>query len=76
MKQVKAELADILTEKLGVEVDVNDIEVPEPEHGDFAYPVMGAASELGESPRNLAEEVAAKLGEEEIIEKVEVAGPG
>lgn len=76
MKQVKAELADILSEKIGTEVDINDIEIPEPEHGDFAYPAMRAASELGENPRELAEKTAEKLGEEEMIKDVEVAGPG
>lgn len=76
MKQVKAELADILSKKLGIEVEVNDIEIPEPEHGDFAYPAMQAASELGENPRQLAEETAEKLGAEEMIEDVDVAGPG
>lgn len=76
MKQIKAELAESLSEKLGVEVDVNDIEIPEPEHGDFAYPVMGAASELGENPRKLAEETAEKFEQEKMIENVEVAGPG
>ena len=76
MKKIKAELADILSEKLGVDVEFNDIEIPEPEHGDFAYPAMQAASELGENPRQLAEETAEKLGEEDMIEEVEVAGPG
>lgn len=76
MKQIKAELADILSEKLGVDVEINDIEIPEPEHGDLAYPAMQAASELGENPRQLAEETAEKLGEEDMIEEVEVAGPG
>ena len=51
MKQIKNNLANELSQKLDVEVTVNDIERPEPEHGDFAYPVMKAASELGENPR-------------------------
>jgi len=76
MKQVKKRLADLLTEKLGVEVFENDIERPEPEHGDFAYPVMKAASELGENPRKLAEETAEEFESSDFINSVEVAGPG
>ena len=76
MKQVKKELAEKLSEKLDVEVTVNDIERPEPEHGDFAYPVMAAASELGENPRKLAEKTAQEFEESELIDSVDVAGPG
>ncbi|MFB6116555.1 MAG: arginine--tRNA ligase [Candidatus Nanosalina sp.] len=76
MKQVKAELAEELSEKLGVEVTEQDIERPEPEHGDFAYPAMKAASELGENPRQLAEETAGELEDSGLVKSVEVAGPG
>lgn len=76
MKQIKKQLAEKLSEKLDAEVASDDIERPEPEHGDFAYPVMKAASELGENPRQLAEEVADEFGETEIVESVDVAGPG
>ncbi|MFB6115693.1 MAG: arginine--tRNA ligase, partial [Candidatus Nanohalobium sp.] len=72
MKQVKKQLA----EKLEVEIDSDDIERPEPEHGDFAYPVMQAASELGENPRKLAEETAGELEESDLVDSVDVAGPG
>lgn len=76
MKQIKRELAEKLSEKLDAEVTSDDIERPEPEHGDFAYPVMKAASELGENPRKLAEEIAEEFGSTKLIESVEVAGPG
>jgi arginyl-tRNA synthetase len=76
MKQVKKQLAQTLSEKLEVEVLEEDIERPEPEHGDFAYPAMKAASELGENPRQLAEKTAEELEESELVESVEVAGPG
>jgi arginyl-tRNA synthetase len=76
MKQVKKELAEELSEKLDVEVTVNDIERPEPEHGDFAYPVMKAASELGENPRKLAKEVSGQLEGLDMVDSVDVAGPG
>ncbi len=76
MKQVKKKLADELSEKLEVEIDSEDIERPEPEHGDFAYPVMQAASELGENPRKLAEKTAGELEDSDLVESVDVAGPG
>ncbi len=76
MKQVKQLLAEQLQEKLGTDVKTKDIEVPEPEHGDFAYPAMKAASQLNKNPRKLAEETAEKLQEDELIQKVKVAGPG
>ncbi len=76
MKQVKQLLAEQLQEKLGTDVETKDIEVPEPEHGDFAYPAMKAASQLEKNPRKLAEETAEKLQEDELIQEVEVAGPG
>ena len=76
MKTVKKELASQLSEKLGVEVELNDIERPEPEHGDFAYPVMRAASELEKNSRQLAEETAEKFDGVDLIDSVDVAGPG
>jgi len=76
MKQVKNKLATSLEEKLDVEVKNSDIEIPEPEHGDFAYPVMKAASQKGENPRKLAEQLAGQLKDLEYVKDVEVAGPG
>jgi arginyl-tRNA synthetase len=76
MKQVKAELAEKISEETGVEVSSKDIEIPEPEHGDFAYPMMQAASELDKNPRELAEKTSEALKELSIVEKIEVAGPG
>ena len=76
MKAVKEELAEKLEEILEVEVKENDIEIPEDEHGDFAYPAMKAASQKEENPRKLAEEASEKLEALEIAEQVEVAGPG
>ncbi|WP_414836607.1 arginine--tRNA ligase [Candidatus Nanohalococcus occultus] len=76
MKKVKRNLADELEEALGAEVDLNDIEVPDGEHGDFAYPAMKAASELGDSPRNIAEKAKDTLEELDFVEKIEIAGPG
>lgn len=76
MKSIKQELASALSEKLEVDVEANDIERPEPEHGDFAYPAMKAASILGENPRSLAEELSNSLEDLDYVEQVAVAGPG
>ncbi|MFB6191470.1 MAG: arginine--tRNA ligase [Candidatus Nanohaloarchaea archaeon] len=75
MKEIKQQLAEELSTVLEVEVAPEDIESPEGEHGDFAYPVMKAASALGEPPRELAEDVSDEV-ELDIVERVEVAGPG
>ncbi|MFB6214165.1 MAG: arginine--tRNA ligase [Candidatus Nanohaloarchaea archaeon] len=75
MKQIKQQLAEELSTVLEFEVGEEDIESPEGEHGDFAYPVMKAASTLGEPPRELAEDVSGEV-ELDIVEQVEVAGPG
>lgn len=76
MKQVKQKLADELEKALGAEVELNDIEIPEADHGDFAYPAMKAASRLGDNPRSIAEKAKEELEELDHIEKIEVAGPG
>jgi arginyl-tRNA synthetase len=52
-----------------------------PEHGDIASPVaMGVAKRAGRPPREIAEQIAARLqGRDElrtVIERVEVGGPG
>ncbi len=75
MKQIKGKLAEKISEELGVKVEVKDIEVPDAEHGDFAYPVMKVAGKKGENPRELAEELEDSL-EMEQVERIEVAGPG
>lgn len=76
MHQIKQQLATELSETLDVEVKEDDIEIPEGEHGDFAYPVMKVAGKKGENPRKLAENTAEDLENISIVENVEVAGPG
>lgn len=76
MHQIKQKLATELSETLDVEVSENDIEIPEGEYGDFAYPVMKVAGKKGENPRELAEKTAEDIEDIEIVDKVEVAGPG
>src|ERR1700759_1300983 len=49
----------------------------DPSHGDMATnAAMVLAKEAKSKPRDLAEAIAAKLRTEDLIEKVEVAGPG
>jgi len=76
MYQIKQKLAANLSETLDTEVKGGDIEIPQGEYGDFAYPVMKVAGKKGENPRELAEKTAEKLENIDIVEKVEVAGPG
>ena len=71
---VKAELAELVEEQIGIEITENDIERPD-RHADFAYPCMAASSELGKNPRDIAEELSDSI-ESELIETMEVAGPG
>ncbi len=78
--QVKKRLADGLSKMLESEIEASDIEIPEDlSHGDYATTVaMQEASEHGKDPRDFAEEIASDFPVEdfEMLEKVEVAGPG
>ncbi|MFB6292520.1 MAG: arginine--tRNA ligase [Candidatus Nanohaloarchaea archaeon] len=76
MAQVKQELVRELEKAINADIDENDIELPQDNYGDYAFPVMQVAAETGEKPRELAESVAPDLEESELVEKVEVAGPG
>ena len=75
MRITKKDLASELGKILELEVSEEDIERPEPEHGDFAYPTMKAAAEKGENPRQLAEKTADSFDMDGIVD-VKVAGPG
>lgn len=78
MKEVKATIAQELEETLEINVNIHEIETPSAEHGDFAYPCMKAASQRKDvdNPRKLAEETREKLEDLDLIQKIEVAGPG
>ena len=60
---------------VGAEVE---LERPkDPTHGDFATNVaLRSAKEAGRPPRELAEELALRIGEVDDVESTEVAGPG
>ncbi|MDY6771313.1 MAG: arginine--tRNA ligase [Candidatus Nanohaloarchaea archaeon] len=76
MARIKHLLADELSDALGTDIAPRDVEEPDPEHGDYAYPVMQAAAEIGDNPREMAEAAADELEEGDIIADVDVAGPG
>lgn len=76
MRPIKNTLAKKISEEIEIEVEPGSIERPGPEHGDFAYPAMKPASKMDENPRALAERISGKVEELEIVQKVEVAGPG
>jgi arginyl-tRNA synthetase len=65
---------------LGLSVDTFVLEHPElMQHGDFATSVaLALAKKAGKNPRQLGEEIATKLREQNVVgvEKIEVAGPG
>ena len=85
MKARIAELVDDALSRLPELADVperNSIRTTverarDPRHGDFATNVaMRLAKSAGKNPRELAVEIIAALGDNELIEKVDVAGPG
>lgn len=76
MHQTKQKLAAELSETLDVEITEDDIEIPEGDYGDFAYPVMKVAGKKGENPRELAEKTSERIENIGVVKKVEVAGPG
>ncbi len=69
-------IAQLVHEEFGVEIDVK-LTRPEPQFGDYATNVaLQLAGRTGKSPREIAEQLAAKMRETDEFEKIEVAGPG
>lgn len=75
---VKHEIKILVTELFKIEVSEFNVELPKnPEHGDIASNVaMIIAKRLGKSPVEIAEEIAKKISQLEIIEKAEAVKPG
>ena len=68
------ELADV-PERSSIRTTVE--RARDPRHGDFATNVaMRFAKAAGKNPRELAANIIAELGDNELIDKVDVAGPG
>ncbi|MEO6109475.1 MAG: arginine--tRNA ligase [Candidatus Saccharimonadales bacterium] len=73
---MEANLAQIIRELYDVDTDVK-LTRPDPEFGDYATNVaLQIANKLGRNPRDVAEEIAAKLREFAHLSEVTVAGPG
>ncbi len=46
-------------------------------HGDYATNVaLALAKKIGKNPREVAQDIAAKIGKKNFLEKIEIAGPG
>ena len=80
VKQIERALAGLLEES-GDSAPMPEVtlEVPrQPEHGDFACNLaMGLAKRLRQSPRAIAEDLAARIGDAGgLLVETEVAGPG
>jgi len=75
---MKQELKKIIQKAAGVGAPDFSIEIPgEKSHGDYSTNIaLILAKKLGKSPREVAEEIKNKIGENKIFSKIEVAGPG
>ena len=75
---LKIKIQDSLKSE-GLALDVKDIIIEKsktPEHGDYASNVaLKFASRFSMSPRDLANKIASNI-DKEVVEKVEIAGPG
>ena len=73
---MEQKIADLVKQLYDVDV-TPAVSRSEPEFGDFATNIaLQLAGKLGKNPREIAEEIAAKLRENEDFEEVSVAGPG
>lgn len=71
-----AKISEVIHELFGVKTPVV-LTRPDAQYGDFATNVaLQLAGELGKSPREVAEEIAAKLRETDGYAEVTIAGPG
>lgn len=74
---IQQEIVDFLAKYIPSDlVKAEDITVPPNyEMGDFAYPCFGLAKELQKSPVQIAQEIAQKAETNEVIVKIQAAGP-
>ncbi|MFH1299306.1 MAG: arginine--tRNA ligase [Patescibacteria group bacterium] len=71
------EIQKLISKALGSAQEIPLEKPSQKDHGDFATSIaLKLAKEQGKNPRQLAEEISAKLPPSELIEKTEVAGPG
>lgn len=80
LKKVLQKIIYETLEELEINFNINSITVEVPknkENGDFSSNIaMQLASLLKDNPRNIAQKLVEVLKENEVIEKVEIAGPG
>ena len=67
-------IAQLLEKELGFKPELEKIEVPPEELGDFAFPCFSLVKQFGQSPEAVAIHIAQKLEKSEFIEKVEAKG--
>ena len=73
---MEEKLTQLISDLYGVTADVK-LTRPDPQFGDYATNVaMQLVKQLGKNPREIAEEIATKLRENEDFTEVSVAGPG
>jgi len=72
MEQFKEHIKAILKKELHEDIQ---LEMPDSELGDYAFPCFSLAKCLKKSPQHIASELASKLKPDSIIEKIEAAGP-
>ena len=74
------ELIKIALEKSFSEIDFKKVEVEYPaslEHGDYSSNIaLKLTKELGVPPREIANKIKENIGETQLIEKIDIAGPG
>lgn len=73
---METKLGEIVRDLYDVDIDVN-LTHPEPQFGDLATNVaMQLAKQVGKNPRQIADEIVAKLTDNEDVKEASVAGPG
>lgn len=72
---MKQEISRQLSQILDLNVEEDEVEVPDTEFGDFAYPLIKVAKRQGKDLGELAEKVRENI-ELEGLQKVELEGPG
>lgn len=73
---MESKLAEVVNNLYGVDV-TPVLSRPEPQFGDYATNVaLRLGNQLGRNPREVAEEISAKLRQDAMYSEVSVAGPG
>lgn len=75
---MKEEIKKIIIKATGANTDNFLVEIPnDKSHGDYSSNVvLVLAKKINKNPREVAEEIKQKIGENKLFSKIEVAGPG